>query len=439
MKIEIPLLPWQEEFAADIETPELGMLGGLNSGKTWVFCIKAITLAAANADGDQGLTTRGGLFEPTNHLVTTHLVPYLINTMNMMEVDYEYHAGKQIMELKFENGNFPIMLLSAENHERIIAYNWAFAGFEELDTSNFELAQLAYKKGKERVRWGKYRQTFVTTTIEGNKFCQYNYVEDANENKKTIHANTEDNPLADQKWLEDQRQSMSPSEYRVRIQGQWGSILSKRVYQDYTETPYPHGNLTHIDRKSLQPGEAIHCGGDFNTGKCHTVIHKLHEDGAIAIDEISCPKNTDTITYLKTNYRGHPIFFYPDTSGDNANYIGYDTAIAQLRDAGFHVKLNSRKQSTNSEDVKKGSNPFVGDRISAFNAMILNMAGRRRYLVNNKTCPLLHRSLMGQQWVKKGDTEVADKSRDIDHPLDAAGYFVFYNWPIRKKPSLQTV
>ena len=413
------------------------MLGGLNSGKSWVFCIKAVIMAAVNADGPQTVT-RMGLFEPTNHLVVTHLLPTLEHILKMMNVPYTYHASQQIIDIQFESGNIPIILLSAENHDRIIAYNWCAAGFEELDTSTFDLAQLAYKKGKERVRWGKYRQIFTTSTIEGNKFLQYNFVEQANSNKRTIHANTEDNPLADQEWLADQRESMAPQEYAVRIQGNWGSILSKRVYPDYKETPHPDGNLTHLTAKDF-PNAPIHCGADFNTGKCHTVIHCMHLDGAVAIDECSTEKNFHTIEYIKKTYPNRPVFFYPDTSGDNASYIGYDTAIAELRQAGFIIKLNSRKQSTSSEDIKKGSNPFIGDRISAVNAMILNMNGKRRYLVNNKTCPMLHRSLMNQQWVKKGDTEIADKSRDVDHPLDSAGYFVFFLWPIRKGPSMRTI
>lgn len=436
--INIPLLPWQIEFASDIDTYELGMLGGLNSGKTYVFCVKAIILAAVNCDGPQTVT-RGGLLEPTNNLVRTHLIPNMFTILERMGIDYDWHGSDQIIDLKFENGNFPILLTSAENHERLVAHNWAFVGFEELDTSTFELAAAAYAKGKERVRWGKHRQVFTTSTIEGNKFLHHNFVENASTRKRTIHANTEDNPLVDRQYLEDLRESMAPQEYAVRVQGKWGSILSKRVYPDYEDIPSPNGNLSHLTSADLPLGMAIHVGMDFNTGKCHSAIHMMHQDGAVAIDEYSGAKNSDSITYLKTTYPNRPIIVYPDTSGDNQGYIGYDTAISELRSAGFIVKLNSRKQSSGSDSLMKGSNPYVGDRIAAVNAMILNSNGKRRYLVNKEKCPMLHRSLSNQQWVKKGDTEIADKSRDIDHPLDAAGYFVFFNWPIRKGPTARTM
>ncbi len=429
--IYMPMLPWQAEFCDDIETPELALVGGLGSGKTIAFCRKAIIMAMVNCDGPN-YETRGGLFEPTQDLMRTHLLPNMEAQLKLAGIDYEWHSSQAVLDLKFKAGNFPYKLTSAENYQRIIAYNWAVAGFEELDTSDFEIAKSGYAKGKERVRWGKYRQTFSTSTIEGIKFLHHNFVDNASDRKRTIHANSELNPLLPKDWIEDLKRDMSPQEYKVRVQGEWGNILSDIVYDYYKDEMAPYGNITDKLLSDF-PRDILHIGMDFNTGHCSSVVHIMRDNMALALDEITADKNFKTILEIRTRYPGREIWCYPDTSGDNENYIGWDTAIGELREAGFKVLLNSRaKTPKTSDDIKKGSNPFVGDRIKAMNNLMLNTHGQRRYLVNKRQCPKLHKSLISQMWIKKGDSKVPDKSNDVDHPLDATGYFVFKNWPPRK-------
>ena len=435
--IHIPLLPWQQEFCLDLDTPELGLIGGLGSGKTFAFCIKAVVQAMVNVDGQQTVT-RGGLVEPTNHLVKTHLIPNLFAILDRMEVPYDWHASEQIVDLKFAHGNYPILLTSGENYERLVGFNWAFFGSEETDTSPWHIAEALWNKGSERVRWGKHRQVFSTSTIEGNKFLQYNFVEKASPKKRTIHANTELNPLITAEYIEGCRERMSPQEYKVRVQGQWGSIADNLVYDMFADTSI-NGNLTDLTIKDFGPHDTLHLGMDFNVGVCATVVHCIRDGKAYAIDEIVAEDNLKTIAEIKRRYPNRTIWCYPDTSGDNRNYVGYDTAMAQLRAAGFTTKINSRKGTTASDDGK-GSNPFVGDRIQAMNSMFLNAKGERRYFVNKKTCPNYVKSLTSQMWVSKnGGNKRPDKSNNIDHPLDAAGYFVFYNWPPVKASKTITI
>lgn len=441
--INVPLLPWQKEFVKDYYTPELALIGGLGSGKTFSFCIHAIYMAMLNANGIQKVT-RGGLVEPTNHLVKTHLVPNLFAICDRMGLPYEWHASEQIIDLKFVHGNFPIMLTSGENYERLVGFNWAFFGAEELDTSPYHIAKMTWSKGSERVRWGKYRQKFTTSTIEGENFLQEYFHEKKKDGQRVIHANTE---LAvgmgtgiDQDYIDQCKTRMSPQEYKVRVQGNWGALSDDVVYVNFKNEDSPNGNITTKTVKDFGQWADLHIGGDFNVGRCSSIVHCIQDDVAYAVDEIITNDNQETIAEIKRRYPGRNILFYPDTSGDNKNYVGYETAIAQLRQAGFTTKINSRKGTTASDDGK-GSNPFVGDRIQAVNNMLLNAKGERRYLVNRTTCPHLHKSIRAQKWIgsRDGSKKRPDKSNDIDHPIDAVGYFVYYNWPIMKPSKTLTI
>ena len=441
--INIPLLPWQKDFVKDCVSPELALIGGLGSGKTYAFCVKAITLAMVNASGNQ-YVTRGGLVEPTNHLVKTHLIPNLFAICDRMRLPYDWHASDQIIDLKFAHGNFPILLTSGENYERLIGFNWAFFGAEELDTSSHHIAQMTWSKGSERVRWGKFRQKFTTSTIEGEKFLQEYFHENPKPGQRVIHANTE---LAvgkgtgiDESYIQQCRDRMSPQEYAVRVKGQWGALSNDVVYVNFKNEDSPEGNLTTKTVKDFGQWDTVHIGMDFNVGRCSSIVHFIKDDTAYAVDEIITNDNLETIAEIKRRFPNRQILCYPDTSGDNKNYVGYETAIAQLRQAGFTTKINSRKGTTASDDGK-GSNPFVGDRIQSFNARLLNANGVRRYLLNKTTCPHLHKSVRAQKWISSKDEtrKRPDKSNDIDHPVDAAGYFVYYNWPIMKSSKTMTI
>lgn len=126
------------------------------------------------------------------------------------------------------------------------------------------------------------------------------------------------------------------------------------------------------------------------------------------------------IATIKQKYPNNPIIVYPDASGKNRNATGMDTSIALLKQAGFMLKYNP-------------ANPPVGDRVNSMNAMFCNALGQRRYLVNTRMCPFYTQALEEQAWVK-GEP---DKSNNIDHCLDAAGYFVHWNYPLTGKPTLR--
>ena len=84
-----------------------------------------------------------------------------------------------------------------------------------------------------------------------------------------------------------------------------------------------------------------------------------------------------------------------------------------LRQAGFTVRSHK-------------ANPAIKNRLQAMNKMLED----RKYMINVDQCPLYADSL--EQQIYNESTGQPDKENDLDHPVDAGGYFIHYRWPIRK-------
>ena len=105
---------------------------------------------------------------------------------------------------------------------------------------------------------------------------------------------------------------------------------------------------------------------------------------------------------------------YPDASGKSRKSVNAsESDIALLREAKFTV-------------MAKSKNPFIKDRVAAFNKQI-HKQGERRYKVNVDKCPHLTEGLEKQAYDKNGEP---DKTSGLDHVLDGAGYFVSYRYPV---------
>jgi hypothetical protein len=117
---------------------------------------------------------------------------------------------------------------------------------------------------------------------------------------------------------------------------------------------------------------------------------------------------------LKAAHMAHRVMAYPDASGKSRKTVNASQSdIALLKQAGFLV-------------LAKSTNPFIKDRVAAFNKVIhKNM--KRVYKVNVDGCPHLVECLEKQAYDKDGEP---DKTSGLDHVVDAAGYFVAYKFPI---------
>jgi len=107
----------------------------------------------------------------------------------------------------------------------------------------------------------------------------------------------------------------------------------------------------------------------------------------------------------------------PDASGQNtSSKNASESDLSILRQAGFLLEVNH-------------SNPAVKDRVNAYNGMILNAQGERRWKINTDQCPTTTEALEQQVWGADGQP---DKKSGHDHPNDANGYFLVKRYPIVK-------
>lgn len=442
--MKLSLFPHQIDFCSDIQTDFIALIGGFGSGKTHAFCVKACTLAAVNAGFE------GAIAEPTNYLVRTRLVPGMIACLEEMGIPYDYEKSDQIFRLHFREGTTTIYCLSGENWERLIGYNLAFFGSDETDTSGHEIAKAMWQKAISRVRWGTKRQIFTTSTPEGFKFLYEWFVTNPQKNGKldivygtapgfegdyirehrgsitvdditrttrAIHGTSYENPLLDKAYIASMKSAYTAEQWKVWALGQFGNLNTLIVYDKF-DRKLNHSPKTIKDYPRFEP---IHVGMDFNLGKMAAIVHVIDQGKPIAVAEHVKIRDTPTmIQVLRDTYPQRPIIVYPDASGKNGNAAGIESSMAQLRQAGFEIKVDR-------------SNPAVGDRVASMNAMFCNALGERRYLVNTLQCPVYTSCLEKQAWVRNEP----DKSDDVDHPNDAGGYFIYKNWPIKGKPTLR--
>jgi len=289
-------------------------------------------------------------------------------------------------------------------------------------------AAQAWRKIIARMRFnvdGLQNGISVTTTPEGFKFTYEQFVRQVRADPSLaglyglIQASTYDNEAnlpAD--YIDSLRRSYPPALIDAYINGQFVNLQTGTVYAQY-------------DRRlngcadTIQAGEILHIGLDFNVGKMAAVVHVKRDGLPRAVDEIMNGYDTpDMIRKIKDRFWAYEngqfrstrqIFIYPDASGGSRKSVNAsETDIALLKAAGFGVKAPA-------------ANPPVKDRINAMNGMFCNAEGARRYLVNSDLCPTYADALEQQAWASNGEP---DKATGHDHANDAAGYFIHFEYPV---------
>jgi hypothetical protein len=229
-------------------------------------------------------------------------------------------------------------------------------------------------------------------------------------------------------YIPNLKASYPSNQIAAYLDGEFVNLTSGSVYPEFDR-------LLNGSAETIRKDEPLHIGMDFNVGKMAAVVHVLRDGDPHAVDEIHGVLDTPAmIASIKARYEGHSILVYPDASGGSRkSNNASESDIALLRAARFAVLVNP-------------SNPAVKDRVLAMNQMICSVAEdvtnplgmemrgdkpvRRRYRVNTDKCPVLVECLEKQAYDKNGEP---DKSGDLDHPNDAAGYFVAYRFPVKSR------
>lgn len=398
-------------------------VAGFGSGKTWVGC----TGIAAHAYEFPKINQ--GYFAPTYPLIRDIFYPTMSEVAEVMGLRAKIKKGDHEVDL-YSGSRYrcTIHCRSIDDPTNIVGFKIGHGLIDEFDLLDAKKAEMAWRKIQARMRYkapGVKNGVDVTTTPEGFKFVYRLFIKLIREQPERakrygiIQASTFDNEanLPDD-YIDALLESYPPELIQAYLEGQFVNLLTGTVYHQYNRA------LNHSN-EAVRKGEPLFIGMDFNVGKMAAIIHVKRNGKPHAVDEIMNGYDTpDMIQKIKERYweyRGGDyrktceIRLYPDASGDSRKSVNASTTdIAQIRAAGFSVHAPK-------------ANPPVKDRVNAMNAMFCNAKGERRYLVNADKCPSYADSLEQQPWAESGEP---DKKGDLDHPNDAAGYFIHKEYPI---------
>lgn len=165
-------------------------------------------------------------------------------------------------------------------------------------------------------------------------------------------------------------------------------------------------------------GGTILVGMDFNVDPMTAVLGSKAGDELHVWDEavINNGNTEEMVAEIARRYPGRDICVYPDPSGQarKTSAPAGQTDFTIIRDAGMRLRAPSKA-------------PPVVDRINEVNALACDGDERRKLLVHPR-CKTLITALNGHAY--KEGTSQPDKTMGLDHPTDALGYLVHYEFPI---------
>lgn len=402
MNIDIPLTAPQKEFCSTSE-PFPAIIGGLGSGKSRGGTMRAILLLLAN----RGCNI--GYYMPTYDLLRLRAMPGVEEDLAMIGLSFSVNKSEYSISV---SGYGSIIFRSYDRPERIIAYETADSIVDELDTLPKDKAALVWRKITERNRQKKPNGQpnsigCVTTPDKGfNGFIYEKWVKKRAKGHIIIKAPTYTNPYLPDDYIDNIRSNYDPLLADMYIEGEFVSLNDKKVYHFFDRRKH------HTDR-TIQQGDRLHIGLDFNIGGCCATVWVIDGKEPKAVDEFVSHDTQDFVNNL-TRYTGHKITVYPDASGKRHTSNASASDIEIIQQGGYQVDAPE-------------ANPYVRDRINAFNAGLAH----GWLFVNTEKCPELTNALEIQGYNEKGDPEKFDEHPAIDDWADCAGYFIARRFPIR--------
>lgn len=401
-EIKLSLTEPQEAFVFS-EAPHPALVAGYGAGKSQAAVIRLLVKALEYPGMDFGFV------EPTYDLVKLIAWPRFTGILEGWGIEHELNKSDSV--LKIGNGS-QIIFRSADNVDRMVGFEIADGVIDEIDTLKRDHAADVWTKMLARCRQskpdGSANTLAAASTPEGFRFVYETWGKSAKPGYDLIKAPTSSNPYLPAGYIDQLRATYSSSQLQAYLDGEFVNLTAGSVYAEFDRKL----NLT---LETIQPGEHIHVGMDFNVNNMTAVALVIRGNNPLALDEVTQVRDTPAmIQMLKQRYAGHPVTVYPDASGGATKSVNASLSdITLLRGAGFTVLAHSK-------------NPAVKDRVMAVNQMIHNQ-GQRRLLINPDKCPTLIEGLEQQAYNKNGEP---DKANGLDHAVDALGYMIAYKFGI---------
>lgn len=403
--IEISLTAPQDDFVfSTAQFP--AFVGGFGAGKSEALVTRLLLQKFAHPHLDVGY------FAPTFDLV--RLIGFSRFEEKLTQWKVPYKLNKTEKQLYLGTGG-SVVFRTLDNPERIVGFEVADAGIDELDTLKPEHAAAAWNKVIARCRQkkgpGVPNTCAVATTPEGFRFAYQRWEKKRSEGYAIYRAPTYSNPYLPADYVDSLRATYPANLLQSYVEGRFVNLACGSVYPDFCRVK------NHTD-ETIVAGEDLHIGVDFNVYNCTAMVCVIRLGKPRVLAELTGLRDTPAlVAALQQRYGGQRIHIYPDASGKSHKTVNASLSDLQLlKNAGFVV-------------CAKDANPAVRDRVVSLNAALCNAGGERLLLVNTHACPTLTECLEQQVFDKNGDP---DKSGGKDHAPDALGYFVYWHWPVVK-------
>ena len=380
-----------------------GIVGGYQSGKSLSAVCKCIT---------KQLISPGvpiAYYLPTYGLIEDMLVPKFKQLLS--DADISFNHNKQESKLITPYGE--IWMRSMDNPDRIVSYSVGYSLIDEVDVVHPNKRIESIQRISSRNSYKKDSKNCIdfVSTPEGFTYMYDFFVKNANNNKILYELDTLDNiDNLGEGYIDGLMEMYDEVQLQAYLHGQFVNLNARNSY-------YKFDREFNNSDEYLNNHETLYIGMDFNVGNMNAVIHVIR-DKPIAVDEITKAYDTDQISeIIKERFPTNNIVVYPDASGRQRQTNADKTDIEILNQHGFQVKARS-------------TNPFVSDRVKNMNRMFCNGKGERNYLINTRKCPVYTEALERLANDKNG---VPDKNSGFDHITEAGGYFIYYEYPLKRK------
>ena len=385
-----------------------GLVGGLGSGKTWIFLRKTLAnhISRVGADGK----SNGWIIYPTYDLAEELFIQPFIDMLQEYDIDYEYNIAKH----RIETGYGVVRIYQLQKPQRIIGASLNYIGFDEFDIESWKNCDLAFKKAIGRMRNSEDAEIYIVTSPEGFHYTHKIFVEDANDDRYLVHGKTTDNVALPQSYIKLLENTYDSTLLKAYRDGQFINITSGSTY-------YQFSRKENCETYKFNPTLPIRCGVDFNLSPLCCSLFQTYSNPpyirVFAEVELHHSGGSEILTErlvneIKSRYKSNQYIAYPDPAGKAKSTSALHSDHDILRQAGFQLKVKPKA-------------PRIVDSVNAVNKIC------EGNLIIDPSCKGLITDL--EQTVNKTGTREIDKSnKERTHFSDGLRYAIDFEYPIIK-------
>ena len=385
-----------------------GLVGGLGSGKTWIFLRKTLAnhISRVGTDG----RSNGWIIYPTYDLAEELFIQPFIDMLQEYDIDYEYNIAKH----RIETGYGVVRIYQLQKPQRIIGASLNYIGFDEFDIESWKNCDLAFKKAIGRMRNSEDAEIYIVTSPEGFHYTHKIFVEDANDDRYLVHGKTTDNVALPQSYIKLLENTYDSTLLKAYRDGQFINITSGSTY-------YQFSRKENCETYKFNPTLPIRCGVDFNLSPLCCSLFQTYSNPpyirVFAEVELHHSGGSEILTErlvneIKSRYKSNQYIAYPDPAGKAKSTSALHSDHDILRQAGFQLKVKPKA-------------PRIVDSVNAVNKIC------EGNLIIDPSCKGLITDL--EQTVNKQGTREIDKSnKERTHFSDGLRYAIDFEYPIIK-------